>query len=116
MVMGGGGESGSRFSSVNSLCVLLLMVVLVSVQPSSCSTLNTEGMCAYLVIMCEARSSRRPERFGSCDAGKALLRFHDRVLKDPFGALSSWNGDGGGGINPCSWFGVGCAHGRVVVL
>ncbi|OWM66677.1 inactive receptor-like serine/threonine-protein kinase At2g40270 isoform X2 [Punica granatum] len=90
-------ESGTtRFHGVY-LHRLLLMALLLSLCPSSCSSLslNTQGV--------------------------ALLRFRDRVSKDPFGALSNWKwnaqGDGGGGIiDPCSWFGIECSHGRVVIL
>uniref|UniRef100_A0A5B7AUI3 Protein kinase domain-containing protein n=2 Tax=Davidia involucrata TaxID=16924 RepID=A0A5B7AUI3_DAVIN len=47
--------------------------------------------------------------------GLALLRFKDRVVSDPFGALSNWK-DSVGIIDPCSWFGVECSDGNVVVL
>ncbi|BBG98081.1 Leucine-rich repeat protein kinase family protein [Prunus dulcis] len=47
--------------------------------------------------------------------GLALLRFRDRVVSDPFGALSNWNDDDGE-VDPCSWFGVECADGKVVVF
>ncbi|GFZ15057.1 protein kinase family protein [Actinidia rufa] len=49
------------------------------------------------------------------DEGLALLRFRERVVSDPFGALSNWNDDVGV-IDPCSWFGVECSDGNVVVL
>ncbi|PRQ59497.1 putative protein kinase RLK-Pelle-LRR-VI-2 family [Rosa chinensis] len=49
------------------------------------------------------------------DEGLALLRFRERVVSDPFGALSNWN-DEDGEIDPCSWFGVECSEGKVVVL
>ena len=47
----------------------------------------------------------------------ALLRFRVRVVSDPFGALSNWNDDDDDGvIDPCSWFGIKCSAGNVVVL
>lgn len=50
------------------------------------------------------------------DEGLALLKLRERVVNDPFGALSNWNDDDGD-IDPCSWFGVECSDdGRVVVL
>ncbi|XP_061997652.1 probable inactive receptor-like protein kinase At3g56050 isoform X2 [Rosa rugosa] len=49
------------------------------------------------------------------DEGLALLRFRERVVSDPFGALSNWN-DEDGETDPCSWFGVECSNGKVVVL
>ncbi|KAL5537590.1 hypothetical protein UlMin_043136 [Ulmus minor] len=59
------------------------------------------------------------QNFGLCsslnDEGLALLRFKERVVSDPFGALSDWKYDGGE-VNPCSWFGVECSDGQVVVL
>ncbi|KAH7853268.1 hypothetical protein Vadar_000723 [Vaccinium darrowii] len=49
------------------------------------------------------------------DEGLALLKFRERVVSDPFGALSNWNIEDGV-IDPCSWFGVECSDGKVVVL
>ncbi|KAJ4839625.1 hypothetical protein Tsubulata_049798, partial [Turnera subulata] len=49
------------------------------------------------------------------DEGMALLRFKERVVSDPYGALSSWR-NGAGVTDPCSWFGVGCSAGKVVAL
>lgn len=51
-------------------------------------------------------------RFG---AGKALLKLRQRIVNDPFGALSNWIDDEGE-VDPCNWFGVQCLDGRVVVL
>ncbi|XP_010693070.3 probable inactive receptor-like protein kinase At3g56050 [Beta vulgaris subsp. vulgaris] len=47
--------------------------------------------------------------------GISLLKFKERLVNDPFGGLSSWNEENGE-VNPCSWFGVGCASGQVVSL
>ncbi|XP_057483328.1 probable inactive receptor-like protein kinase At3g56050 [Actinidia eriantha] len=47
--------------------------------------------------------------------GLALLRFRERVVRDPFGALSNWN-DRGVEADPCSWFGVECSDGKVIIL
>ncbi|XP_034687806.1 inactive receptor-like serine/threonine-protein kinase At2g40270 [Vitis riparia] len=47
--------------------------------------------------------------------GLALLKFRESVVKDPFGALSDWN-DSGGEVDHCSWFGVECSDGKVVIL
>ncbi|KAF2297353.1 hypothetical protein GH714_021852 [Hevea brasiliensis] len=47
--------------------------------------------------------------------GLALLRFRERVKRDPFGALSNWNEEDGD-IDPCLWFGVECSDGKVVIL
>ncbi|KAA3489497.1 inactive receptor-like serine/threonine-protein kinase [Gossypium australe] len=47
--------------------------------------------------------------------GLALLRLRERVVSDPFGALSNWK-ENDGEIDPCSWFGVKCSHGKVVIL
>jgi len=46
--------------------------------------------------------------------GLALQKMRERVVRDPLGALSSWNSKGE--IDPCSWFGVECSHGNVVSL
>lgn len=47
--------------------------------------------------------------------GLALLKFRDRVVGDPFGALSNWNRVGAEN-DVCSWFGVECSGGKVVAL
>ncbi|XP_022753889.1 inactive receptor-like serine/threonine-protein kinase At2g40270 [Durio zibethinus] len=47
--------------------------------------------------------------------GLALLRLRDRVVSDPFGALSNWK-ENDGEIDPCSWFGVECSDGKVISL
>lgn len=39
----------------------------------------------------------------------------ERVVNDPFGALSNWN-DHKEDINPCFWLGVECSDGKVVAL
>lgn len=49
------------------------------------------------------------------DEGAALLKFKERIVVDPHGALSNWV-DEIGVENPCSWFGVGCSDGYVVDL
>jgi hypothetical protein len=46
-------------------------------------------------------------------AGLVLLEFRGRVNSDPFGALSNWNPNDN---DPCSWFGVHCAAGKVQML
>ncbi|CAI0415702.1 unnamed protein product [Linum tenue] len=48
--------------------------------------------------------------------GLALLKFKERVVSDPFGALKDWKDDGGGVLDYCSWFGVECLAGNVVAL
>ncbi|GLT31505.1 hypothetical protein SLA2020_062380 [Shorea laevis] len=49
------------------------------------------------------------------DEGLALLRLKEGIVNDPLGALSNWKANDGV-IDPCSWFGVECSDGRVVVL
>ncbi|KAF5752589.1 hypothetical protein HS088_TW01G00504 [Tripterygium wilfordii] len=51
----------------------------------------------------------------SLKEGLALLRLKERVVSDPFGALLNWE-EIDGEVNPCSWFGVECSDGKVVVL
>lgn len=46
-------------------------------------------------------------------AGSALLRFRERVVSDPYGALANWDD---GELDPCAWFGVECCDGKVVTL
>ncbi|XP_038992662.1 inactive receptor-like serine/threonine-protein kinase At2g40270 [Hibiscus syriacus] len=49
------------------------------------------------------------------EEGMALLRFKQRVVSDPFGALSNWK-EIDGAIYPCSWFGVECSDEKIVNL
>ncbi|XVF05783.1 hypothetical protein REPUB_Repub05bG0202200 [Reevesia pubescens] len=69
--------------------MLMLFLSLFNQNTSLSSSLNTEGL--------------------------ALLRFRERVVSDPFGALSNWK-ENYGEIDPCSWFGVECSDGKVVLL
>ncbi|KQK09160.1 protein MALE DISCOVERER 2 [Brachypodium distachyon] len=54
---------------------------------------------------------------GGCSAinleGSVLLKFSSRVEEDPLGAMAGWSLQDG---DPCSWNGVRCADGRVVML
>ncbi|KAI4302433.1 hypothetical protein MLD38_038178 [Melastoma candidum] len=56
---------------------------------------------------------------GTCrclnDEGLALLRLRERIVSDPFGVLMNWTGNDGE-FDHCSWFGVECSDGKVVVL
>lgn len=49
------------------------------------------------------------------DEGMALLRFRERIISDPFGALKNWKDDNSV-MNPCSWNGVDCSDRSVVSL
>ncbi|XP_010491320.1 PREDICTED: protein MALE DISCOVERER 1-like isoform X2 [Camelina sativa] len=52
--------------------------------------------------------------FGLCFStdAMALMKFKERIERDPFGALMNW-----GELSHCSWSGVVCSHdGRVVIL
>ncbi|KAJ4720114.1 putative Receptor protein kinase [Melia azedarach] len=49
------------------------------------------------------------------DEGLALLRLRERVVSDPFGALTNWRRSDTEN-SPCSWFGVECSDGKVVIL
>uniref|UniRef100_A0A0A0KF88 Protein kinase domain-containing protein n=1 Tax=Cucumis sativus TaxID=3659 RepID=A0A0A0KF88_CUCSA len=53
--------------------------------------------------------------FSLNNEGLALLRIRDAVGSDPFGALANWN-DKDGEFDHCSWFGVECSDGKVVIL
>lgn len=44
-----------------------------------------------------------------------MLKFKERVVSDPFGALLNWT-EKVGVVDPCLWFGVECANGHVVAL
>ncbi|XP_054819447.1 inactive receptor-like serine/threonine-protein kinase At2g40270 [Prosopis cineraria] len=76
-----------------------------------------EGLVMLMLMLCLLPSS-----FSSSSSspqnreGLALLMLKNRVVRDPFGALSNWNGEDVH-IDPCSWFGVECSvQGKVVSL
>lgn len=74
---------------VHHLAVLICAILVFDHSFSPCWSLNNEGL--------------------------ALLKFRDGIEKDPFGALSGWNKEGYSGDH-CSWFGVECSDGKVVIL
>ncbi|KAE8695676.1 putative inactive receptor-like protein kinase [Hibiscus syriacus] len=49
------------------------------------------------------------------EEGLALLRLREKVVNDPFGALSDWKQQDGE-VDHCSWFGVECSDGKVIAL
>ncbi|KAL5698786.1 non-specific serine/threonine protein kinase [Ranunculus cassubicifolius] len=55
--------------------------------------------------------------FGLClnDEGMSLLKFRERVGRDPYGALLTWNFDEED-EDPCSWDGIECSDGKVMIL
>ncbi|GAB4824297.1 hypothetical protein Ancab_007183 [Ancistrocladus abbreviatus] len=53
--------------------------------------------------------------FSLNNEGLALLRFRERVVSDPLNGLSNWKYEDGDSV-PCSWFGVECSDGKVVIL
>jgi len=62
-----------------------------------------------------SRDVKENNEWGIFCAGLALLRFRERVVCDPFGALSNWK-DEDGVAYPCSWFGIECSDGKVLTL
>lgn len=72
-----------------SMLCLLLLVFFHQNLFLPCSSLNSEGL--------------------------ALLKFRERVVRDPFNSLSSWRVKDGV-FDHCSWFGVHCSDGKVVIL
>lgn len=68
----------------------------------------------HLVLSCVWKTKTERCGFYLC-AGKALLKFKQGIVSDPFGALSNWVDDEVA-VDPCNWFGVECSDGRVVVL
>ncbi|KAG7035349.1 Protein MALE DISCOVERER 1 [Cucurbita argyrosperma subsp. argyrosperma] len=53
--------------------------------------------------------------FSLNNEGLALLRIREAIVRDPYGALSTWN-DKDEHVDHCSWFGVECSDGKVVIL
>lgn len=47
------------------------------------------------------------------NAGLALLEFRIGITSDPYGALANWNPND---CDPCKWWGVHCADGKVQML
>ncbi|KAK1428650.1 hypothetical protein QVD17_17489 [Tagetes erecta] len=79
-----------KYNQLQLVMVLTVMLV-IDHSLSVCWSLNTEGL--------------------------ALLKFKDGIDNDPLKVLSGWNKDGElGDLGHCSWFGVECLDGKVVVL
>ncbi|CAI9288130.1 unnamed protein product [Lactuca saligna] len=73
------------------LAILFVVALVIDHSSSLCWSLNTEGL--------------------------ALLKFRDGIERDPLGVLSGWNNDDeAADSGPCSWFGVECSDGKVVIL
>ncbi|KAL7599375.1 inactive receptor-like serine/threonine-protein kinase At2g40270 [Lactuca sativa] len=73
------------------LAILFVVALVIDHSSSLCWSLNTEGL--------------------------ALLKFRDGIERDPLGVLSGWNNDDeAADLGPCSWFGVECSDGKVVIL
>ncbi|GMI72610.1 Male Disoverer 2, morphogenesis of root hair 1 [Hibiscus trionum] len=49
------------------------------------------------------------------EEGLALLRLKERIVNDPFCSLSNWKEEDGD-VDHCSWLGVECSDGKIVVL
>lgn len=77
------------FHQNHSLAVLMLFTCFMYQNLKLCCSLNQEGL--------------------------ALLKFKEKVVSDPFGALLNWT-EKVGVVDPCLWFGVECANGNVVAL
>lgn len=100
--------------------VMVVYLLCLSLRLSWC--LNDEGavfwVSGILRFSCSlfvSREVKENDELGIFCAGLALLRFRDRVVSDPFGALSNWK-DEDGVVDPCSWFGIECSDGKVVAL
>jgi hypothetical protein len=70
------------------------------------------GFSCPLFVSWEVKDN---DEWGVFCAGLALLRFRERVVSDPFGALCNWK-DEDGVVDSCSWFGIECSDGNVVAL
>ncbi|CAJ1970663.1 unnamed protein product [Sphenostylis stenocarpa] len=80
----------AAFAPMKLFLAVLTLLLVLSQKQSFCSSLESEGL--------------------------ALLALKERLVSDPQGALSSWSGENGDDIDPCSWFGVECSHGNVVTV
>lgn len=100
--------------------IFMLSNAVFCYNSSFCWALNTEGSVSS-VFSTILEKFLFMFLFGFCKemwvgcAGIALLKFKERVSKDPFNALLSWDFSVGGS-NSCSWFGVKCSKGKVVTL
>lgn len=110
------------------IAMIFAVVFIFDHNISLCWSLNSEGTTFLLIniflhwflvkFFFFVFSNFEEVSWWELNAGVALLRFRERVVVDPFGALSSWNDEKGGESesDPCSWFGVECSDGKVVIL
>ncbi|KAK8629632.1 hypothetical protein V6N13_078465 [Hibiscus sabdariffa] len=68
------------------------------------------GVVFLLLFLCQTFVCRSLN-----EEGLALLRLKERIVNDPFCSLSNWKEDDGD-VDHCSWFGVECSDGKIVVL
>lgn len=105
------------FKDLRSVLWLVLFCVLLQ-SFGLCCSLNDEGkgFCCLWCFVCGWKyKGERKLIFFLLFVGKALLKFKQGIVSDPFDALSNWVDDGVW-VDPCNWFGVECSDGRVVVL
>jgi len=78
-----------------------------------CCSLNEEGTGIFGFV--ESGGCLGDAETWFLCAGNALLKFRQRIVSDPFGALTDWVDDDAS-FDPCNWFGVECSDERVVAL
>lgn len=96
----------------------VLFIILVSRSLCLCWSLNDEGTFLFYVWFSGKWTKGCDSFFLLCfvtSTGLALLRLRERVVSDPFDALKNWKSSDTEN-DPCSWFGVGCYEGKVVIL
>lgn len=98
--------------------VAMVFVLLFHHNLSFCWSLNSEGLYQYSCMVRTVVYWVLLKWVFVLDAGLALLRFRERVIRDPYGVLGNWNSGGGedDDDDPCSWFGVECSDGKVISL
>lgn len=108
-------EKNRKLSRLQDLCIAsrLVAVFFLFQNLGFCCSLNEEGT-SVVVGFLGLRNLDDAETWFLC-AGNALLKFRQRIVSDPFGALSNWVDDDSS-FDPCNWFGVECSDGRVVAL
>ncbi|XP_022746133.1 probable inactive receptor-like protein kinase At3g56050 isoform X2 [Durio zibethinus] len=92
------------------MMMMMMMMMLMNKNWKFVRLRQEFGVGVVLFLLCQSLGC-----WSLNEEGFALLRLRESVVSDPFGAFSDWKEEDRE-VDQCSWFGVECSDGRVVVL
>ncbi|KAH9601977.1 hypothetical protein KSS87_000350 [Heliosperma pusillum] len=112
-----GGSLQNKLENKTTMKLLLLLLFIIESSSSSLDS-DTQGIYMHACLLIALIDYQKVLIVVQLQqlTGRALLKFKERVVSDPFNALSNWRFKHGF-ANPCSWSHVHCSHhANVVVL